>query len=228
MQEFFTSLDSAWYQNLEYVRDQLNYPYCYYSHDNDGDKHFFGNVIFSRYPIIDSGMVRYPRPTLPESLMHADIVVKGDTIRVYTTHLQSLQFKKSDYEKIDKIKDAEDGLVSNSKTIFSKLRTGVSNRKTQADIVRQVLDDSPYPFLFCGDLNDVPNSYTYFTVRGSMQDAFLKKGLGVGRTFSALSPTLRIDYIFADDNFRIGQFNRIVKKYSDHYLILSDVILKKL
>ena len=44
-----------------------------------------------------------------------------------------------------------------------------------------------------------------------MQDAFFKKGFGVGRTFAAISPTLRIDYIFADENFRIDQFNRIVK-----------------
>jgi endonuclease/exonuclease/phosphatase family metal-dependent hydrolase len=227
MQEFFHSVDSSWYPNLEYISTTFNYPYYYYSHDNDGDKHFIGNVIFSRYPILDSGMIRFPRPTLPESLMHADIKINDDTIRVYTTHLQSLQFKKSDYEKIDRIKDADEGIVSNSKTIFSKLRTGVTYRKVQTDIVRQVLDDSPYPYIFCGDLNDVPNSYTYFTIKGDLQDAFLQKGFGVGRTFSALSPTLRIDYIFADRNFAINQFNRVIRNYSDHYLIVSDVSLKK-
>jgi endonuclease/exonuclease/phosphatase family metal-dependent hydrolase len=227
MQEFFHSNDSTWYPNLEYVKNHFNYPYYYYSHDNDGDNHFIGNIIFSRYPIIDSGMIRFPRPTLPESLMHADIKINDDTIRVYTTHLQSLQLKKSDYEKINKIKGADDSLVSNSKTIFSKLRTGVTYRKIQTDIVRQVLDDSPYPVLFSGDLNDVPNSYTYFTIKGNLQDAFLKKGFGVGRTFSALSPTLRIDYLFADDNFRVEQFDRVVRKYSDHYLIVADMVLKK-
>jgi endonuclease/exonuclease/phosphatase family metal-dependent hydrolase len=227
MQEFFHSLDSAWYPNIDYIRNHFNYPYYYYSHENDGYKHFIGSVIFSRYPIIDSGRVRYPRPTLPESLMHVDIKVNNDTIRVFTTHLQSLQLGKSDYEKIDRIKDAEDGMVSDSKTIFSKLKKGITYRKIQADIVSQVLGDSPYPFLFCGDLNDVPNSYTYFTVRGNLQDAFLEKGFGVGRTFTSLSPTLRIDYLFADKNFKIEQFNRIVKNYSDHYMILSDVTLKK-
>ena len=118
-------------------------------------------------------------------------------------------------------------MVSDSKTIFSKLKKGITYRKIQADIVSQVLGDSPYPFLFCGDLNDVPNSYTYFKVKGDLQDIFLKKGFGIGRTFSAVSPTLRIDYIFADKNFKIEQFNRIVKNYSDHYMILSDVTLKK-
>ena len=227
MQEFFHSNDSAWYPNLPYIRSHLNYPYYYYSHDNDGDNHFIGSVIFSRYPIIDSGMVRYPRPTLPEALMYTDIRVNNDTIRIYTTHLQSFELKKSDYEKIDRLKGAEGGMVSDSRTIFSKLRAGIRQRKLQADIVKQVLEDSPYPFLFCGDLNDVPNSYTYYTVRGDLQDAFLKKGFGVGRTFSALSPTLRIDYIFADKNFKIDQFNRVIKNYSDHYLILSDLHLKK-
>ena len=227
MQEFFTSRDSAWYPNLEYIRDHFNYPYYYYSHDNDGDNHFIGSVIFSRYPIFDSGMVRYPRPTLPEAMMHADIKVNDDTIRVFTTHLQSLQFYKSDYEKIERIKGAEGELVSDSRRIFSKLRRGMANRKIQADIVNKLLEDSPYPILFCGDLNDVPNSYTYFKARGDMQDAFLKKGFGIGRTFSALSPTLRIDYIFTDDNFKIDQFTRVIKNYSDHYLILADVQLKK-
>ena len=59
-----------------------------------------------------------------------------------------------------------------------------------------------------------------------MQDAFIKKGFGVGRTFSSLSPTLRIDYIFADDHFRIDQFKRIAKKSSDHYMLVADIELK--
>jgi len=52
---------------------------------------------------------------------------------------------------------------------------------------------------------------TYFNIKGDLQDAFLKKGFGIGAPFSGLSPTLRIDYIFADQNFKIEQFNRIVK-----------------
>ncbi len=61
-----------------------------------------------------------------------------------------------------------------------------------------------------------------------MQDAFLKRGFGIGRTFSAISPTLRIDYIFADKRFRIDQFKRIVKNYSDHYMLVADIELKNI
>jgi endonuclease/exonuclease/phosphatase family metal-dependent hydrolase len=227
MQEFFHSIDSAWYPNLDYIRHRFNYPYYYYSYDNDGGVHFIGNIIFSRYPIIDTGLIRYPKPALPESFMHADIKVNDDTIRIYTTHLQSLQFQKSDYEKIERIEGGEGAMMSDSKTIFSKLKTGMSYRKIQSEIVRQELNNSPHPYIFCGDMNDVPNSYTYATIKGDLQDAFLKKGFGIGRTFSGLAPTLRIDYIFADRNFEIEQFNRIVKNYSDHYMIMADVHLKK-
>jgi endonuclease/exonuclease/phosphatase family metal-dependent hydrolase len=226
LQEFFHSTDGAYYANIDHIRKNLHYPYYYFSQDDDGFPHLTGSIIFSRYPIIDSGIIRYPRPTLPDALIHADIRVNADTIRVYTTHLQSLQFGKNDYEKIDQIKGVDDSLLSNSRTIFSKVKNAVINRSTQAYIIGEVLDDSPFPLLFCADLNDVPNSYTYSTIRGDMQDAFLKKGGGIGRTFSALSPTLRIDYIFADHEFRIRQFKRIVKDYSDHYMLVSDVQLK--
>src|SRR6202008_5026309 len=111
--------------------------------DEDGDKQFYSSVIFSRFPIIDSGMIRYPRPTIADQLIHADIKVNNDTIRVYTTHLQSLQFKSSDYRKLNQIKGGDDSLLSNSRTIFSKWKRGSTNRSIQANIIREVLGDSP-------------------------------------------------------------------------------------
>lgn len=223
LQEFFHSNNPEWYPNIDYISNNLDYPYYYFSRDHDGYNHYTGSIIFSRYPIIDSGIIRYPRPTLPDALIHADIKVNDQVIRVYTTHLQSLQFGKQDYDRINDIKGGNDSMISKSRTIVSKFKRGVINRSIQADIIGEVLEDSPYPLLFCGDLNDIPNSYTYATVKGHMQDAFLVKGFGIGRTFYALSPTLRIDYIFADHSFRVKQFNRILKQYSDHYMLVSDV-----
>ena len=150
-----------------------------------------------------------------------------DTVRIYNTHLQSLQFNRKDYDRLNKIAGIEDSLGANTRNIISKMRRGYSNRSIQARMVSDVLEDSPNPVILCADLNDVPNSYTYHTVRGTMQDAFLKKGFGIGRTFSGLSPTLRIDYIFADRRFKIMQFSRISKRLSDHYMLLADVELKK-
>lgn len=221
LQEFHTSTNPEFYDNIQAVQD-LGYPYYYFSFDADGDRHYYSSIIFSRFPIVDSGKVRYPRPSLPDVLLWADIRINSDTIRFFNTHLQSLQFDRHDYERIEKIKSVEDSLLANSRGILSKLRKAITYRSYQADIVHKVMGDSPYPFLLCADLNDVPNSYTYATVREGLQDAFLKKGNGIGRTFTSLSPTLRIDYIFADPRLEIHQFRRVTRRYSDHFMLLAD------
>lgn len=228
LQEFFHSKDTIYYDNLDYVRKELDYPYFYYSWDDDGHLQWVGQVIFSRFPIVDKGLTRYPAPSSPESLIYADIVFNKDTVRLYTTHLQSVQFQKKDFERIDKIKKTDDGMVENSKNIFSKLKRGVVRRSLQADLVKQKISESPHPYILTGDFNDVPNSYTYFTIKNeNLQDAFLETSLGVGRTYSYIAPTLRIDYIFTTKDFSIRQFNRIIKNYSDHYMLVTDVQLKK-
>jgi len=225
LQEFFHSTDSTLYDNISYVQKKLGFPYYYYSWDGDGHLQWFGQIIFSKYPIIDSGKITYPRPGQPESLIHADILFNGDTVRFYTTHLQSVQFKKQDYQTIEEIKNRNDSLLQNSKNIFSKLKRALILRATQAEIVKEATRQSPHPYLITGDFNDVPNSYTYNTIRGGLQDAFLKKEFGIGRTYSGLSPTLRIDYILATHDFNVLQFDRIVRDYSDHYMLVSDLQL---
>jgi endonuclease/exonuclease/phosphatase family metal-dependent hydrolase len=226
LEEFFHSPDSAFYNNISEIQ-AMGYPYYYFSYDPDGESQYIGSAIFSKYQMLDTGLVRYFRPSMPEALVHADIKVGEDTIRVFVTHLQSVQFRQRDYDAITEIKNAEDSLYVNSKSVLAKLRKAMKLRSSQADVVRKIMDDSLYPTIFCGDLNDIPNSYTYFTIRGDMQDAFLEKGFGIGRTFSSLSPTLRIDYIFTDDQFRVKQFTRLVKYLSDHFMIMADVELKK-
>lgn len=227
LQEFHTSTDSNYYDNISPIHKDLGYPYYYFSFDEDGDNHYYSSIIFSRYPFVDTGKVRYRRPTLPDVLLYVDLMMGKDTIRVYTTHLQSLQFGKKDYDRIGKIKSGEDSLISNSRNLLGKIKKGFSRRAIQADMAREVMSISPHPHILCADLNDIPDSYTYFTVRGKMQDAFLKKGFGIGRTFTGLLPTLRIDYIFADKSFTFKQFNRITKKLSDHYMLVADLELKK-
>jgi endonuclease/exonuclease/phosphatase family metal-dependent hydrolase len=78
----------------------------------------------------------------------------------------------------------------------------------------------------CGDLNDVPNSYAYHTIGSGLKNAFAEKGVWLGRTFSGIAPTLRIDNIFVDKRFDVEQYIRIKKKLSDHFPILADMSKK--
>jgi endonuclease/exonuclease/phosphatase family metal-dependent hydrolase len=224
--EFYHSTNPEYYDNLNYVMKDLGYPYFYFSWDDDGGDQWAGQAIFSRHPIIDSGIVRFPKPGIQESLIYADVVFQKDTLRFYTMHLQSVQFKKTDYDNIEKIKNRDDSLLETSRGILSKLKRATIIRSRQADMVREALDSCPYTPIVTGDFNDVPNSYTYYTISDNLQDAFLKKSFGVGRTFSGISPTLRIDYILAANNLSVLQFDRHVRKYSDHYMLVADFKIK--
>lgn len=228
LQEFFTSNNPIYYDNLKHLMGEMGYAYYYYSRMNDGDLQWFGNAVFSKFPIVDSGKVFFPNARYPETILHADILYGRDTIRVYTTHLQSVEFKKQDFENIEEIKDQQKDIVQNSRGIFGKLRRALSYRKEQADLIKEMLANDPYPTILTGDFNDVPNSYAYATIKGDkLQDVFLKKGFGIGRTFSGIAPTLRIDYLFTTKDFEVIQFNRLVKNLSDHYMLVADIKFKK-
>lgn len=227
LQEFFTSTDSVYYNNLEVVKKELGYPYHYFSSDDDGWLQYNGEIILSRYPIVNGSMLRYPKPLMPDALIKADIAVGKDTIRFITTHLQSVQFRRTEYENLEQIKKRQDGAVQASRNILAKLKRGFQLRSQQVRMVKSHIAASSHPSVLTGDFNDIPNSYTYFQMRGERNDAFLKAGFGVGRTYSGISPTLRIDYILPSKHFEVLQFKREVQDLSDHYILVTDLRLKK-
>jgi len=204
------------------------YRHYFFSKDYDKDSGFYqyGSIIFSRYPIINSGKIKY-EGTGVESLIYADILRGKDTLRVYTTHLQSFKFNEGDYKDMQKIKEQDNEMLAASESIFKKMKLAFSRRGLQAETVNKAVSNSPYPSVMCGDFNDVPNSYAYFHIRTTRQDAFLAKGFGIGRTFNAIAPTLRIDYILPDKNFTVQQFDMVDEDLSDHLMLVTDLGLKK-
>ena len=228
-QEFLEPGRNKGLSNERAIKD-LNYPYSYrvIDYGRKNGPYEVGVAIFSRFPITDTMRMRYPGPDskrASESLIATDIDVNGRKIRIFTTHLQSVLFQSNDYRNLEIIKSVDDSLIEASKSIIRKLKQGYTLRGYQADLVREHLDASPYPEIVCGDFNDVPNSYTYFRIKGDRKDAFIRSSSGLGRTFARLSPTLRIDYIIADKAFEIVQCKRVRLPYSDHYPIVADVRL---
>lgn len=93
-------------------------------------------------------------------------------------------------------------------------------RASQVKILSEHIKNSPYPVILAGDFNDVPYSYTYFTLKSILLNAFEEAGRGFGFTYNKVLFFLRIDNIFYDEAFEIRQFktHREVD-YSDHYPI---------
>ena len=110
-----------------------------------------------------------------EHLITPDIKVKEKNFRVLTTHLQSVRFDEDDYQSLSKLKHIDKEGLKDSRTIVSKLKKGYTYRYHQAELVKQQIEKSPYPVILCGDFNDVPNSNTYFKIKGNYRIHFLKK-----------------------------------------------------
>jgi endonuclease/exonuclease/phosphatase (EEP) superfamily protein YafD len=152
--------------------------------------------------------------------MWADILKGKDTIRVFNTHFQSLRFEKNDYQFIENIDQQESQEVGQqSKNILRKMKLAGQLRARQIAEVEKLIRQSPHPVILCGDFNDVPNSYAYQRIRRQLNDAFLEKGNGIGRTFRLLAPTLRIDYIFHDSSLVPQSFKLHEWELSDHYAL---------
>lgn len=216
-QEFFESYAPELYPANIPVLKQMGFQYSYFSPAirmmNGGLAG--GLCIFSKYPITDTVFYKADSTSNAEGFSMAGIQFKNKTIRIINAHLESPRLARHEYSAVNE--------VTESRSVFGKIKRAYAMRSRQAETIRNVIDTSTIPVIVCGDFNDVPNSYAYFKIRGNLQDAFLKKGFGWGRTFRYISPTLRIDYIFADSKFKIMQFAKPDYKYSDHYPQVVDL-----
>ncbi len=219
----------SFFSVFEYAA-KLNFPDYFFSYDFRDDflnRQHFGLIIFSRYPIIKKQTLSFYPYNYNSNFQYADIVKDGDTIRVFNIHLQSLKFGPGNLAYIDDPTMESKKDIERSKNILSKLKHGFVERRRQADRIKAEIDKSPYPVIVCGDFNDVPNSYAYNTIGDKLQNAFTEKGSGLGRTFSGIAPTLRIDNIFASRSFSVNQFVRVPVKLSDHFPVITDIGKKK-
>ena len=225
------NLNTAYYRKYSFFSvyeyaAKLHFPHYFFSYNFKDDflnHQHFGLMIFSKYPIINKQAVQYFPYDYNSNFQYADVVKGADTIRVFNIHLQSLKFTEENLSYIDKPSLENKNDIRQSKNVLSKFRNGFIKRQIQADRIRAVIDSSPYPVIVCGDLNDAPNSYAYKKIGEGLQNAFVQKGAGLGRTFSGIAPTLRIDNIFLHPSFSVRQYGRIAKKLSDHFPIIADI-----
>ncbi len=182
----------------------------------------YGNAILSRYPIVNT--FTDPADTRLNPFIYVDIQIGKDTIRVYNVHLQSLHFGENEY---DLLKNPTPQQKSETRSLLRKVLSASKKRVPQVQRVLQSIKESPYPVILCGDFNDPPTSYTYHQMTKELNDSFVEKGCGIDATFAGPIPGLRIDYIMADERFRIVNHQVLQGGVSDHYPVISEMVINQ-
>ncbi len=187
-----------------------------------------GVISFSKYSIIRSDSISDFCGTAKG--IWIDLKISDDTVRLYNLHLQStfINTEERDYLNNKRfLASADSGRISKFTGMAQRLYENSCMRSHQVDALRHNMDHCPYPIIVCGDFNDVPMSYAYRTVASDLNDTFSEEGNGYVHTFNGLFNLLRIDYILVSDQFRTLSYEVLPIELSDHYPVLSRVILKK-
>ncbi|MBN2349302.1 MAG: endonuclease/exonuclease/phosphatase family protein [Bacteroidales bacterium] len=222
-QEFFVHNTDNFEENtLKKLLPGTWYPHINYTSIRNNLK--FGIATFSRYPIINQETISFNNSV--NSCISTDIEVDGKIIRVFNVHLQSVHLEKDNYNFIDSIlMNYSNKHIGEMKKISYRLRDAYIMRAGQVDIIRNYLDQSPYPTILCGDFNDTPVSYTYRKLKGKMVDSFVESGKGIGNTYLGNFPSFRIDYIFHSENLSSSKFYTSKIKLSDHYPVSCTIYI---
>jgi len=196
----------------EYKNDEnfkIHYPYFF--NPMTKKQKSTGLAIFSKYRIIDSGLVEY----YPQfgSAIYADIVRKNDTIRFYNFHLSSLGV----------IPDQEYFGHSNSEKLFKNLRESFTLQQGQIQILNEHIESCRYKVALIGDMNNSAYSWAYKNLKGDLKDSYLEAGNSFGKTYNFKGFPLRIDYIFIDKRLKVKTHQNYKNRYSDHYPIMATV-----
>ncbi|MFS4469339.1 endonuclease/exonuclease/phosphatase family protein [Maribacter sp. 2210JD10-5] len=187
------------------------YPHEYFNGGTNNNVSKVRQAIFSKYPIIDTGVLDFPKSF--NQGIYADVIIEKDTLRIYNLHLESLRVRPLSiaHEESDKL--------------FKRLNSSFSKQQQQAEIFKKHAATSPYKYIVCGDFNNTQFSNPYLTIRGDMKDTFEEKGSGYGKTIYFWRFPLRIDFILTDPSFEVLTHQNFDVSLSDHKPIIASIKL---
>lgn len=220
LQEFYSEKRGS-FNNIQRILDKVDFEDYYFGETFTLKEGFrkWGLSIFSKYPIVNSGLVNFENATLLNAFVFSDILINMDTIRVYNMHLQSISFNESDYQFFKEVKE-QPQWSSNSVKVLQKIKFSTQMRANQAKNMKAHSEVFKGKIIFAGDFNEPSVTFTYNTISKNLQDAFAKKGFGFGKTYVNPSPFLKIDHILMDKSFKILSHRIIKKEFSDHYPVI--------
>ena len=180
----------------------------------------YGVALFSKHPITAHSEIMLPHEKNLAS--STTISVAGDTLRVINVHLESNRLTGNDKKLWEKLSKADPEFQHVLQKVNMKLSNAYCNREQQALSLAEYIKSSDVPTIVCGDMNDVPVSFTYSTIAGcGLTDAFTEAGQGYCHTYNENLFYFRIDAIFHSRHFKAIQHETPHIEHSDHYPLVA-------
>lgn len=225
IQEFFTRKRGQ-YDMIDSIKKIMRSEHYYFEPFDVNYDQASGMAIFSRYPILDYGLVPLSGKLTGNQCLFVDIEKNKSKIRLYSMHLQSIKFEPEDYKYLGDLSKKGKTNMTATRRLGSKLKIAFLKRAEQVFTIKEHAKKCPYPYIFSGDFNDTPASFAMNEMAKGMKNAFREKGSGMGRTYNGDFPNYQIDYIMASPQFDVRNYQIVQKKLSDHYPVWADLILK--
>ena len=171
-----------------------------------------GPALATLFPVKEWSTWMFPEGAGLGRVLQADLETPSGVVRFFNVHLQSLYFSREDYAAVEDGPSREEGL-----RLLGLVTQASAARARQAQILRGHMQESPYPVILAGDLNDSPMSYTLsHLLKGRVRDAFGAGDIGLGSTHIGTVPGLRIDGILADTTLTVHLHQTHDVELSDH------------
>lgn len=222
-QEFFTKPKGP-FDTIDSLKKMLNTKHYYFVPTLESSTEAIGLAIFSKYPIVNSDRINFENSAGNECI-YVDLKLESKIFRVYNVHFQSISFQGVDYNYLDGVSKEIDFNKASTKRILRMLKSAFLKRSTQVDVIKTHLNNCPTPYIIAGDFNDTPASYAVTKITDSLNNAFIEKGQGLGRTYNGKFPNFQIDYIATSKDFEVTNYKIIKAKISDHFPVRSDLLL---
>lgn len=193
-----------------YIAEQLGYHYCKGGEDftEDNEKRWFGNAVFSKYPIVSfrQSWINEPIGTGGfddeyRTYLEAVLDVNGTEVVIGTTHMSyTHEFK-------------------------------VTDRKQQETdtLVVELAKNTDKNFIFSGDLNAIPDSYVISKIGAMLQPADPAADQNTWTTkpfsyqgFEETELNWRLDYVFAANKLKVLSSRIENTEFSDHLPVRAE------
>jgi endonuclease/exonuclease/phosphatase family metal-dependent hydrolase len=225
MQEFYTRKRGQ-YAMVDSMKKIIGSDNYYFESFGSGEEEKTGIAIFSKFPIVSKGLIQLSPLYSGNQCLYIDVKQGNHIFRVYSVHLQSINFEPADYKYIDTVTKKGKPDFSSTKRLGGKLKRAFMKRAEQVALIRAHAKQCPYPYIIAGDFNDTPSSYAVNQMTKGLKNAFVEKGFGLGRTYNGDFPNYQIDYIMVSPKFDVASYTITEKKLSDHYPVFADLVLR--